>query len=907
MPSGNFVPNEAKTRFYQHYEILDRADGSRWELGRGAMGITYKARDTNLDTPVALKVINFRFSTQPEARRRFLHEAQAAAQLRHPNVASVFHFGTNGVTEEGGEGDCFYAMEFVEGESLESRVQRTGPLAPVLALEMALQVARALAAAEQRGLVHRDLKPSNIMLVTEEEETAAAKAASKFHVGTWVKVIDFGLAKINQTDGAPGRFLGTVAFSSPEQREAREVDVRSDIYSLGATLWYSLTGRIPFGRSLAQGPRQKESALPLNLLAERKVPRAIVALFTSMLAYDPNDRPRTAAELVAALRQCLRDSVKGSQPHGRARRWAALAGGFSATAALIALAFYLASLALPRGESLAVLPFRNLSVDPANAFLAEGVEDDILSRLVKIHGLKVIGRLKSAQYRADTPRDVRAIGETLGVRHLLEGSLRRDGDRVRLHVSLVDTRDGHEVWSEAYDRKLPEAISLQGGVANDIAEALNVTVSPEEKQGVRAGSTHNPDAYLLYLQGRKLENSPTFAVSSYEAADVLYSQAIALDPGFALAHARLASTLSLLYRFRGPNDTLKVRARMEVREALRLQPDLGEAHLANGLFYYRIERDFPRALTELEVAHRLLPSDGEAVSYAAYIDRRKGRWRESRVRLAQAVALEPLNRTFEEELHATACLLRDWPAAARPMDRAIVLSPEMPILKGERALIDFWQSGNLAPLQKFFAGFTDYGGPEGAVAWSRWDCALLSRDFPAAHAAIDGFPFETLSAVLSGPIPKAYLEGCTWLAQGEKAKAQEAFDIARPAMEAESLAHPDDSIRHARLGLLYAYQARKAEALREGERAVALTPVSNDAIDGHLWLCNLALIHARVGDADEAISMIGLLLTEPGCISPLYEANISQWDLRLRWQWDPLRSDPRFQQIIAAPEPATVF
>ena len=384
--AGDFGPNEAKTRFYQHYEILARADGSFWELGRGAMGITYKARDTSLDTSVALKVINFRFSTRPEARRRFLHEAQAAAQLRHPNVASVFHFGTNGITEEGSQGDCFYAMEFVEGESLESRVQRTGPLAPVLALEMALQIARALAAAEQRGLVHRDLKPSNIMLATEEEEAAAAKAASKFHVGTWVKVIDFGLAKINHDEDAPGRFLGTVAFSSPEQREAREVDVRSDIYSLGATLWYSLTGKIPFTRSLAQGPREKESALPFNPLAEQKVPVAVIALLTSMLAYDPNDRPRSAAELVAALQECLRESVRGPQPHSRARRWAVLAGGLSATAALIALAVYLVPPTLPRDESLAVLPFRNLSTDPANAFLAEGVEDDILSRLVKIHG-----------------------------------------------------------------------------------------------------------------------------------------------------------------------------------------------------------------------------------------------------------------------------------------------------------------------------------------------------------------------------------------------------------------------------------------------------------------------------------------------------------------------------------------
>ena len=312
--------DESGNRFYQHYEILTRADGSRWELGRGAMGVTYKARDINLDTPVALKIINAHFSARPDARRRFLHEAQAAARLRHPNVASVFHFGTiNAVPAPGGAattaeenadaGDCFYAMEFIEGETLEERLRRSGPLRPALALEVGLQVARALAAAEHRGLVHRDLKPSNIMLAAEREK-AAAEGVLPDAGEAWVKVIDFGLAKLcDKAEQTATGFFGTAAFASPEQIQIREVDARSDIYSLGATLWYCLTGKVPFPNRSAKnlGDLAKSAPLPVAQLAERGVPASVIALLESALAPNPDNRPRSAAEFGQAIQMCLGD------------------------------------------------------------------------------------------------------------------------------------------------------------------------------------------------------------------------------------------------------------------------------------------------------------------------------------------------------------------------------------------------------------------------------------------------------------------------------------------------------------------------------------------------------------------------------------------------------------------------
>jgi tetratricopeptide (TPR) repeat protein len=274
--------------------------------------------------------------------------------------------------------------------------------------------------------------------------------------------------------------------------------------------------------------------------------------------------------------------------------------------------------------------------------------------------------------------------------------------------------------------------------------------------------------------------------------------------------------------------------------------------------------------------------------------------------MERALARDPRNVTYAEELYTTGYLLRDWAYAAEHIRQAEAMAPSYSLLKVERALADVWQNGNLAPLQQVFADLKTYGDPEGNLAWMRWNAAMLARDFETAQAAIDGFPFETLPSVYSAPVPKSYLEGCIALAQGENVRAQPFFEAARPAMEAETVAHPDNALRHARLGLLYAYMGRRTDAIREGERAVELMPVSQDAFDGPEQLGNLALIHARVGDADEAIPMIESLLRMPGGVF-FYEASMSLWELRLRWQWDPLRSDPRFQRILAGPEPPTVF
>ena len=910
----------AGPRFYQHYEILTRPDGRPWELGRGAMGVTYKARDINLETPVALKIIDTRFSIRPDARQRFLREAQAAARLQHPNVARVFHFGTintlpapdtesASARENAEAGDCFYAMEFVEGETLEARLRRLGPIPPQSALEIALQVARALTAAERCGLVHRDLTPSNIMLVGEDEEKTSAFIRSG---EPFVKVIDFGLAQArdDHSKAHGSRFSGTPAFSSPEQLAGGEVDIRSDIYSLGAALWYSQIGTVPFpDRSAQEQGEERGRRLPVERLRERAVPPSVIRLLERMLAHEPAARPSSAVALVEEIQRCLaelcREEPRGPRILATPRR-RATALALAVAAGLVALAVYFFIPQSSIGDkSIAVLPFKNLTQDPGEAVFAEGLEEDLLSTLVKIRDLKVISRLSASRYPADKPRDLEAIGRALGVRHVVEGKLRRIRDRVLLNIALIDTITGRQLWAERYDRTMADAVTLQGDLAHAIATALDATLTKREQADVATKPTGNPDAYVLYLHGRKFDTSPVIAIGDYEAAAALYRQAIALDPGFALAHSRLGATLAFLYRFRGPSEELKKEAYAEIAKALSLRPNLGQAHLDRGLAYYRIERDFDRALPELEIARQLLPNDTEAESFIAYINRRRGNWREAQAGLERIRQRDPRNSMYAEELYTSSYLVRNWSAARRYISEAEAIEP-LTVYKVERALVDLWQNGDLRPLQKEFAELKGYGDPEGSITWLRWDTAMMARDFAAAQAALDAFPGDTLPCVYSAPVPKSYMEGCIALAQGDKTTAQKFFEAARPAMEAESIAHPENALRHARLGLLFAYMGREENALREGRRAVELNPAGSDAYEGPEQVCNLALIHARLGHADRALELIRSQLRQPGGVF-FYESSMSLWELRLRWQWDPLRSDPRFQAMLAAPEPETVY
>jgi serine/threonine protein kinase/Tfp pilus assembly protein PilF len=619
------------------YTIQHHADGSAWELGRGAMGVTYRATDRALDRPVALKIINTdRASHSAEARERFTREARAAAALRHPNVATVYQFG---VCE--GTGQFFYAMELVEGETLEERVRRLGPLDVLTTIDIALQVTAALEAAEQRGLVHRDLKPGNLMLVARIDETARAstqrggysgnapgvvatalrRRAGRNALGTnqanekfVVKVIDFGVAKAvaektHAMSLTHGGFVGTPAFASPEQFTNAPIDVRSDIYSLGVTLWFLLTGQMLFsGRTVEEIRDARQSKpLPVEQLKAARVPRRFVALLTSMLAMEPAARPAGARELGIRLRR-IRASV--TERRKIAVRFA-MAAAFVALATIIAVRLFHSypTKATPSAvseKSIAVLPFADLSQARDQEYFCDGIQGEILTRLSKIRDLKVISRTSTLRFK-NAPKNLPKIAKQLGVANILEGTVQKTEDQVRVNVQLVNARSDSNLWSEKYDRKLTDVFDVESEIAKAIADTLHAKLSGSEQRAIATRPTQNPEAHRLYLKGTYFSNKRT-AVDLRTAIEY-FKDALGKDPNYALAYAGLADAYSLLSLWggEGPQETMP-QAKAAARKALELDDILPEAHNSLGLILALYDFDFAQSKKEFERAIELNPN-----------------------------------------------------------------------------------------------------------------------------------------------------------------------------------------------------------------------------------------------------------------------------------------------------------
>src|SRR6476469_8147016 len=539
------------------YEIDCHSDGSLCELGRGAMGVTYRATDTSLQRKVALKIIKIDIAERSaDARERFMREARAAAALRHEHIATVYQFGMRLET-----GQYYYAMELIDGETLDDRVHRAGPLDARSTIGIAEQVTSALTAAEKHGLVHRDLKPANLMLVnaddpevmkTDQARSRRSKLRALRKSGIpVVKIIDFGLAKAfrTATDSKSlthDRFVGTPAFASPEQFEHSALDVRSDIYSLGETLWFALTGKTPFGgRSVDEIHRaQKSNALPVEQLKAAHVPHRLKSLLESMLAFEPASRPGTR-ELAARLQRCSPEAR--SVRRTRAPLAVATAVVFGVSTLFLAYRSRVENAASnpAADKSIAVLPFETLSPDPENVYFADGMQDEILTRLASLADLKVINRTSVMQYESRAARDLNKIGHQLGVARVVEGSVQRAGNRVRVNAQLIDVSTNRTLWGQSYDRDLADVFAIQSEIASSIANQLQASLSAREKTAIEQAPTNDVTAFELYARAEVLKRRD--AKGNLLAAADLLNQAVARDPSFFKAYCLLASTHNRLY------------------------------------------------------------------------------------------------------------------------------------------------------------------------------------------------------------------------------------------------------------------------------------------------------------------------------------------------------------------------
>jgi TolB-like protein/Flp pilus assembly protein TadD len=541
-------------------------------------------------------------------------------------------------------------------------------------------------------------------------------------------------------------------------------------------------------------------------------------------------------------------------------------------------------------KSIAVLPFQNLSDEKENAYFADGMQDDILTNLSKIGDLKVISRMSVMSYRGDGTRSAREIGKTLGVATLLEGSVRRSGNRVRVNVQLINADNDEHIWAEDYDRDLTDVFAIQTDLAQKIAAALQAKLSPNEKARLDHRPTQDPNAYLLFVQAHDYANRTDMFRDTSLKAVPLFEQAIKLDPNFALAFAGLSRVESWLYHSSDPVPARREKARLNADEALRLQPDLPEGHLALGFSYYYGDRDYERALAEFDIARRGLPNESQAYFAIGSIQRRQGKWAESIANLEKAAALDPKDGSVLLNLAFSYIATRNYDAADKILDRGIEPAPQSffeRALKGWLAII--WE-GDFSVAEKELALVPPGIDQGGLVTLFRVSVLTLQRKFPEALQLVHQFPTETLSSRTTAPCPKAFLEGALYLYQGDKVKAQAAFETARIVAEQLVQESPDDAARHGQLGLILAGLGRKDEAIKEGKRAGELLPESQDALDGPEVAVVLAQIYAWTDEHDQAFELLDHLLQVPSSLTvPI---------LKLDPTWDPLRKDPRYQALL---------
>ena len=550
-------------------------------------------------------------------------------------------------------------------------------------------------------------------------------------------------------------------------------------------------------------------------------------------------------------------------------------------------------------KSIAVLPFDNLSRDPDNAFFTDGVQDEILTDLAKVADLKVISRSSVMQYKSDAARDLRKIGRELGVAHLLEGSVQRANNRVRVNAQLIDARNDAHLWAQTYDRDLADVFAIQSEIAKTIADQLQAKLSPGEKNAIEQRPTADLTAFDLYSRARNLLLTTSFsamaAANLRQAADLL-NQAVARDPSFFQAYCQLAYTHDNLY-FLGLDHTPARLAMAEsaIQAALRLRPDAGEGHLARAENLYRGYYDFDGALSELDIASRTLPNDPRVSELIGYIERRRGKHEESLRRLERAVELDPRNFFTLEQIALSYQNLRRYPQMVTVLDRALAIQSADVEARTIRAFVDLDWKADPHPLHQEIERIRQQDPTAlERVADTWFTCALAERDAAAAAKALEALGQNQYSndAAL---FPRSFPEGLIARLTKNDSAANSAFSAARTEQEKSVLEQPNYGPPVCVLGLIDAALGRKEDALREGRRAVQLLPVEKDSINGVHMIEYLAMIAAWVGDKDLACSELAVATRLPG--------GLSYGQLKLMPMWDALRGDPRFDKIVTSLAP----
>jgi serine/threonine protein kinase/Tfp pilus assembly protein PilF len=870
-------------------------------LGRGGMGIVWLARDQELERDVALKFLPDLMIQDRTLLDQLKRETKRCLELTHSHIVRIYDF----IHDE--RSGCI-SMEYIDGETLSNlRAQKKQRVfEPNEIAAWTSQLCDALDYAHNRAkIIHCDLKPANLMVSQRGD----------------LKITDFGIARslsdsVSRLTLEQGR-SGTLVYMSPQQLNGERCTHLEDIYSLGVSVYELLTSKPPFysgniDRQICErvAPSMTERRKELDI-EPAVIPQVWEDAVAACLAKDPSRRPQSAAEVAQRLQVTPAKTGTRVFIGSRSNKKKLLTGGIAALSLIALAGLYFGVLKrqakpLPPGaaipeKSIAVLPFENRSEEKANAYFADGIQDEILTRLSKIADLKVISRT-STQYYKSAPENLSEIARQLGVAHILEGSVQKSGDAVRVNVQLIKAANDSHLWADTFDRKLTDIFSVESEVAKAIADQLRAKLTGQEEQVITAKPTDNVEAYDAYLRGLAytLKTLPTSANAL--GAQRYLREAVRLDPKFALAWALLSIVDSRNYITQSlqPTAALREEARQAAETALTLQPNLGEAVLAKGSYYYNCLKDYDTAVRYFEQARQLLPNSSRIPESLGYVARRRGQWDRSELYFDEAEKLDPRNVYLLTQHATTYIYRRRFPEALRKLDEVLDITPDDVDALALKASIA-QAEGDLPRASALLAPLHLAADDASALETQVYQAILERR--PASI-------IPRLKEILVKPDPAlGYINGELrfWLGwtqevAGDHSAAQETWRQARSELESFLKEQPQNYTLIGDLALTVMGLGDKAAALALSERAIAANPTEKDAITGPAPIEILARVAAQMGEPDRAIAALQKSLSLPyaGLVGniPLTSAL-----LRLDPMFDQLRNDPRFQKLVALPAP----
>ena len=875
------------------------------ELGRGGMATVFLARDVKHARPVALKVLHpeLAASLGPE---RFQREIRFAARLQHPHILTVLDSGE-------AAGQLWFTMPFVEGESLRERLRRERQLPVDDAIGIAREAARALDYAHEHGVIHRDIKPENILL-TRDGSTLVA---------------DFGIARglggeeqLTQT----GMAVGTPAYMSPEQANGdQRIDARTDVYSLGCVLYELLAGEAPYSGATSQVILMKRLTEPVPSVRRLRpsVPESVDQAIQRALAPVPADRFQSAGQLAQALQPTVvtptgmptmvtsgpaaagsfapapaapTTVAAPSEPRPRRRiPLAALTLGLGFAVGLGVLFAWRRSHEAPEATAgahvLAVLPFENLG-DSSTNYFADGVTDAVRGKLSALPGLQVIASRSSNEYRHST-KGLAQIARELGADYLLIGRIRwakaPDGtSRVEVSPELVAAVPGGAAttkWQQPFDAAITDVFQVQADIAGKVASALDLALGANQQQTLAEKPTQNLAAYDAYLKGEASQGLIIQDPPTLRTAITQYERAVTLDPGFILGWAQLSRANATYYYNVTPTPAGAEAARQAAERAMALAPGRPESQLALGQYLEFVLREHQRALAAFEDGLKAAPDNTELLTSAALTEQGLGRWDAALKHLERAQALDPRSAVTARRLSQTLIRLRRYPDAIAAADRGLAVAPTNLDLLENKAMAYLGQ-GDLAGAQAVVRAAPAEVEPTALVAafGNYWDLGwALDEAQQQLLLRLPAGAYDNDQGTWGGVAAQVYY------LRGDLDKARIYADSGRAGYAETLEATPDDPQRRVFLGLMLAYLGRKADAVREGERAVSLMPVSRDGYMGPYLMHQLARIYTIAGEPDKAVDELEPLLKMPYYLSP-------GW-LRIDPNFAPLRNNPRFRKL----------